>query len=458
MPQKLSLQKRKRKTQLQGKTSLTICSSSINLRPLSTQQRAFVLQHRCFLLRNLDKVRDWRDRQKDRIKLAKQQHQMVGRTRRFISRPNLDPLEKDLVIRENPPVDLDKPSKPVADLQMLPTDESNCNGEEIVRCRCRLFDDEGLMVQCERCETWQHSDCLGSENAKAALDAEHYVCHACEGVPLRHDDLKIVLVPQPENSPEGLTFYLSLYYKDLHLRQGDFVYVLRDHDTPDSEKTLWSGINEADPIPRPPHHLPTHVKLDIFQIERMWIDENGKQFVYGHHFFRPHDTFHEPSRKFFVNEVFHSPIYEAIPIWAVAGRCWVLDPTTFCKGRPIDAVEEHVYICEFRVDRTARLFSKNARSKFPICTRRFAFKSFVTRLKPQRTFQPHGAPPSNSRKSTESPAGKPLSKSEKSAKEKVKKLKKETATQKPPSSGSTTPVQLQLKVKINVISKFDTVV
>lgn len=429
-----------------------MCSSSITLRPLSVQQRAFVLQHRCFLLRNLDKVRDWRDRQKDRIKLAKQQHQMVGRTRRFISRPNLEPLEKDLATRENPSTDVDKPSESIADLQVLTTEESNCNGEEIVRCRCRLFDDEGLMVQCERCETWQHSDCFGSENAKAALAAEHYVCHACQGLALSRDDLKIVLVPQPENAAEGLTFYLSLYYKDLHLRQGDCVYVLRDHDTPDSERTLWSGITEGDPVPRPPHHLPPHIKLanlDIFQIERMWTDENGKQFVWGHHFFRPQDTYHEPSRKFFVNEVLHSPIEEAIPIWAVAGRCWVLDPTTFCKGRPIDAVEEHVYICEYRVDRTARLFSKNSRTRFPICTRRFAFKSFVTRLKPQRTFQPHGAPPVNSRKSTESPAGgKPLLKNDKSVKEKTKKLKQGKST----PSNDVTCAQIQLKVKIEIDS------
>lgn len=52
------------------------------------------------------------------------------------------------------------------------------------------------------------------------------------------------------------------------------------------------------------------------------------------------------------------PIYEQIPVWAVAGRCWVLDPATFCKGRPCDAVEQHVYICEYRVDKTARLFAK----------------------------------------------------------------------------------------------------
>lgn len=453
LPQKLSLQKRKRKTQVQGKTNLTICSSSMNLRPLSAQQRVFVLQHRCFLLRNLDKVRDWRDRQKDRIKQAKQQHQTVGRSRRFVSRPNVDQdkdfalsaPEKDPMPHENITADTEKPLEPTPDLQMLKTEENLSNIEEVVRCRCRLFDDEGLMVQCEMCETWQHSDCLGSAK-ESAVDAEHYVCHACAGLSLCPDDLKIVLVPQPENPPEGQTYYLSLYYKDLHLRQGDCVYVLRDHDTPDSERALWNGVGEEFPQPRPPHRLPPHIKLanlDIFQIERMWTDENGKQFVWGHHFYRPQDTYHEPSRKFFVNELCYSPLEEAIPIWAVVGRCWVLDLTTFCKGRPIDAVEEHVYICEYRVDRTASLFSKNVRTKFSVCTRRFAFKSFVTRLKPQRTYQPHGAPPNTSRKTTESVTAKSTPKNEKHGKEKLKKLKQETSYLPQPTSSV---AEAQLKI------------
>lgn len=406
---KIVQQKRKRKTQQQGNLSLITVTSSNSLRPLSAQQRSFVLQHRCFLLRNLDKVREWRDRQKDRIKLAQQQQQNNnGRARRLTSRPSVGLVEKEESV-EKKTMDTDTPVIPLA-ISPLFLDEQPGADEEVVRCRCQLFDDEGLMVQCEKCETWQHSDCLGPQNAKAALETEHYVCSECLGIQTKREDLDVILMPQPDNPPDGLTFYLSLYYKDLHLRQGDCVYVLRDHDTPDSEKTLWSAINDTDslPAPRPPHRLPPHVKvsnLDIFQIERLWIDENGKKFVWGHHFFRPQDTYHEPSRKFFVNEVLHSPITEAIPAWAVAGRCWVLDPATFCKGRPVDAVEEHVYICEYRVDRTARLFSKNARTKFPLCTRHFAFRNFVTRLKPHRTFQPHALPASGGRKSLEPSSG-----------------------------------------------------
>ena len=419
---KANQQKRKRKTGQQGKTPLAVCSLSINPRPLSSQQRAFVLLRRCFLLRNLDKVRDWRDQQKDRMKqaqLQQNQQQNAGRSRRFISRPSLDQSEtKEPAAVSSPSIDEASPSASQIKEQRvdppiieppgvcMTMEQAPDENEEVVRCRCRLFDDEGLMVQCERCETWQHSDCFGPEKSKIALEAEHYICHACAGEVLHRNDLNIVLEPQPENPPEGQTYYLSLTHKDMQVRQGDCVYVLRDHDSADSERTLWSCVfDSADlPTPRPPHHLPPHLqlaKLDIFQIERMWIDETGKRFVWGHHFFRPHETFHEPSRKFFVNEVLVSPIYESIPLWAVFGRCWVLDPVTFCKGRPADAIEEHVYICEYRIDRGARLFTKMSRSKFPLCLRSFAFKSFVTKLKPQRTYQPHGAPPPNGRKPIE---------------------------------------------------------
>jgi len=58
----------------------------------------------------------------------------------------------------------------------------------------------------------------------------------------------------------------------------------------------------------------------------------GERFVFGHHYLRPHETYHEPTRKFYVNEVVCAPLYEAVPCDLVAERCWVLDPHTFCKG------------------------------------------------------------------------------------------------------------------------------
>lgn len=65
----------------------------------------------------------------------------------------------------------------------------------------------------------------------------------------------------------------------------------------------------------------------------------GERFVFGHHYLRPHETYHEPTRKFYENEVVCAPLYEAVPCDLVAERCWVLDPHTYCKGS-----DSHLFI------------------------------------------------------------------------------------------------------------------
>lgn len=114
----------------------------------------------------------------------------------------------------------------------------------------------------------------------------------------------------------------------------------------------------------------------------------GDRFAFGHHYLRPHETYHEPTRKFYPNEVMRVPLYEIISIDLIWARCWVLDPMTYCKGRPIEAVEEHVYICEYRVDKSAHLFYKisKSQSRANLCLKSYAFESFETRLKPVRTY------------------------------------------------------------------------
>lgn len=58
-----------------------------------------------------------------------------------------------------------------------------------------------------------------------------------------------------------------------------------------------------------------------------------ERFAFGHHYFRPHETHHSPSRKFYHNELFRVPLYEIIPLEAVVGTCCVLDLYTYCKGK-----------------------------------------------------------------------------------------------------------------------------
>lgn len=112
----------------------------------------------------------------------------------------------------------------------------------------------------------------------------------------------------------------------------------------------------------------------------------GDKFAFGHHYLRPHETFHEPWRKFFPNEVIRSPLCEILPLDMVVNHCWVLDLNSYCRGRPIGSQEDHVYICEYRVDKGARVFSKISKPKYPICIKPYAFITFPERLRPQRTY------------------------------------------------------------------------
>ncbi|XP_060525871.1 histone-lysine N-methyltransferase ash1 isoform X2 [Cylas formicarius] len=241
--------------------------------------------------------------------------------------------------------------------------------EDIIRCICGIPRDEGLMIQCERCMVWQHNECV-----KADVSAASYHCEICVPRPVEYE------IPMDEFTEHGHRYYMTLMRGTLQLRQGDTVYVLRDIPiTGTDQKHTYETIGKID-----------YTELDIFRIERLWKDkDSGKRFAYGHHYLRPHETFHEPTRKFFPNEVMRVPLYEAVPVELVMEHCWVMDVNTFCKGRPIGAQEQHIYICEYRVDKAAKMFSKASKSKFPICTKSFAFECFETRLKISRTYCPH---------------------------------------------------------------------
>ncbi|XP_052902605.1 histone-lysine N-methyltransferase ash1 [Anopheles moucheti] len=247
--------------------------------------------------------------------------------------------------------------------------------EDIIRCICGLFKDEGLMIQCSKCLVWQHIECTKADPA-----VENYLCEKCDPRDVNYE------IPLNEFTEEGYQYYISLMRGKLQIRQTDTVYVLRDIPmSPDPD-------NPSAPVRK--HTYETIGKIeysecDIFRVESLWKDKDGRRFVYGHHYLRPHETYHEPTRRFYPNEVMRVPLYEVIPIELVVDRCWVLDPITFCKGRPVDSSEPHVYICELRVDKSARLFSKISRHSHPVCMKSYAFHKFEQKLKIAKTFAPH---------------------------------------------------------------------
>uniref|UniRef100_A0A8B9HPI7 ASH1 like histone lysine methyltransferase n=1 Tax=Astyanax mexicanus TaxID=7994 RepID=A0A8B9HPI7_ASTMX len=242
--------------------------------------------------------------------------------------------------------------------------------DDVIRCICGMYKDEGLMIQCEKCMVWQHCDCMRLE-----AEVEHYLCEQCDPRPV---DREVPMVPQPSYAQSGSIYYICLLRDELLLHQGDCVYLMRD-----SRRTL-----EGQPV-RQSYRLLSHVnrdKLDIFRIEKLWKNEKGERFAFGHHYFRPHETHHSPSRRFYHNELFRVPLYEIIPLEAVVGTCCVLDLYTYCKGRPKGVKEQDVYICDYRLDKSAHLFYKIHRNRYPVCTKPYAFNHFPKRLAPKRDF------------------------------------------------------------------------
>ncbi|XP_077599486.1 histone-lysine N-methyltransferase ASH1L isoform X2 [Stigmatopora nigra] len=253
---------------------------------------------------------------------------------------------------------------------------SHDKDDDIIRCICGMYKDEGLMIQCEKCMVWQHFDCMRLET-----EVEHYLCEECDPRPV---DTEVPMIPQPSYAQAGSVYYICLLRDELLLHQGDCVYLMRD-----SRRTT-----EGQPI-RQSYRLLTHVnrdKLDIFRIEKLWKNEKGERFAFGHHYFRPHETHHSPSRRFYQNELFRMPLYEIIPLEAVVATCCVLDLYTFCKGRPKGVKEPDVYICDYRLDKSAHLFYKIHRNRYPVCTKPYAFNHFPKRLTPKRDFSPHYVP------------------------------------------------------------------
>ncbi|XP_063295458.1 histone-lysine N-methyltransferase ASH1L [Pelobates fuscus] len=248
--------------------------------------------------------------------------------------------------------------------------------DDIIRCICGLYKDEGLMIQCEKCMVWQHCDCMG-----VTSDVEHYLCEQCDPRPVVRE---VPMIPCPHYAQPGFVYFICLLRDELLLRQGDCVYLMRDsRRTPDGQPVRQS------------YRLLSHInreKLDIFRIEKLWKNEKGERFAFGHHYFRPHETHHSPSRRFYHNELFRVPLYEIIPLEAVVGTCCVLDLYTYCKGRPKGVKEQDVYICDYRLDKSAHLFYKIHRNRFPICTKSYAFDHFTKKLTPKRDFSPHYVP------------------------------------------------------------------
>lgn len=65
---------------------------------------------------------------------------------------------------------------------------------------------------------------------------------------------------------------------------------------------------------------------------------------------------------------------------------WLMQSLFLPTGRPKNVKEQDVYICDYRLDKSAHLFYKIHRNRYPVCTKLYAFNHFPKRLTPKRDF------------------------------------------------------------------------
>ncbi|GIY56310.1 histone-lysine N-methyltransferase ASH1L [Caerostris extrusa] len=277
--------------------------------------------------------------------------------------------------------------------EIIKTDED----DEVIRCICNIYKDEGLMIQCEKCFVWQHCDCVGVDGK-----VEKYLCEQCSGDPCSS---------RPHYANPECQYYLTMLLGDLQIKLGDCVYLRREDASLAftegvQSQILPQGMESGDAAARDSLRNKKTQLLDIFRVERLWKDEQNKKWVFGHHYLRPHETYHEASRKFFSNEIFQLTAKDGL-------RDLRRRTYTYVN---IVWIKQLIF------------FYKISKIKYPVCTKKYAFEHFDKRRNPKRTFWlPHTVPSAYCKKS-EKATEKKLKKSDGNQKEKKRGTSKDIDT------------------------------
>jgi [histone H3]-lysine4 N-trimethyltransferase ASH1L len=79
--------------------------------------------------------------------------------------------------------------------------------EDIVNCHCGRYLEEGVMIQCQKCLTWQHVDCVGAD-----VKDENYICGKCDG-----KEVEMEIIKKDEKTADDHQCYLTLMRGDLQV-------------------------------------------------------------------------------------------------------------------------------------------------------------------------------------------------------------------------------------------------
>ena len=280
-----------------------------------------------------------------------------------------------------------------------------------IRCVCGIMDEGGEMYQCDQCHYWLHRDCLGLNK-----EPDEYVCPFCEKSLKSTPLLDILLTPQPEYRIDSCVYYKTLVNcREIQIRVNECVYVERiindeykrrlkkfheecvDGKTKAKKRKTSTTTKLPPNVEEPPasifkpeaRRLYDRKDLRTFRIERLFKVPTGERFAFGCYYARPHETFVDPGRMFYKNELFWTPLFDTLPLDVIVGRCLCLEPQEFAAGRPKGPQyhDDDVFVCEYSIDKTQKVFEKiNLKNRYHINTAEYLFDRFEKPLSLKRNF------------------------------------------------------------------------
>lgn len=96
----------------------------------------------------------------------------------------------------------------------------------------------------------------------------------------------------------------------------------------------------------------------IAQIFSMWENLESEKWISVCWYYRPEQTVHRADRIFYENEVFKTGQYHDHQINDIIDKCFVMFITKYTRGRPKDAGNKLIYVCEHRYDEDTKVFNK----------------------------------------------------------------------------------------------------
>lgn len=97
----------------------------------------------------------------------------------------------------------------------------------------------------------------------------------------------------------------------------------------------------------------------VAQIYRLWQDEAGKKWINSCWYYRPEQTIHRVTKRFYRNEVMKTGQYRDHRIDDIVDRCFVMFHTRYHKGRPRGLPPgKEVYVCEARYNEEKFTFNR----------------------------------------------------------------------------------------------------